>query len=306
MEKLKKGDFIIIKYERKLAHAKVVNPPNKLGRYNVFTQGKLRWLDVDTFVRMGEKDASLKAGEFITNKENLKSVPKIVAPSGESLSPVPDAIINNGVEKLANKIDELAVSEFETAIKSVASVITTDDEMYMAPFRKGKTGKTLTVEQLSDAVGKSTPATKHAVERLVALGYLDLISADIHEYALSIKGLKHIPGTAKPKSEIPKLKTEKSGEVKLSKKNRVLTLLKNPELTVKQIAEMTTSSQSYIRGIKERSAKKMELPEAGTKKREVYDALLLGGTLVEVSKKCKVTISYAYQIRQQMQSAKII
>jgi DNA-directed RNA polymerase specialized sigma subunit len=179
--------------------------------------------------------------------------------------------------------------------------------MYLTPFRKGKSGKTLTVEQVSDMVGKSTPATAHALTRLHGLGFLELLNTELKEYALTIRGLKHVPGNVKPKSDVPKLKTDKqSGEVEVSKKNRVLTLLKNPDLTVKQISEMTGAAQSYIRGIRERAAKKMGEPKAGSIKRKVYDALRAGGTLVDVAKRCKVTVSYAYQIRQQMLSAKII
>jgi hypothetical protein len=347
-ESLKKGDFIVIKFEKKLAHAKVINPPTqpKAGkpRMNVFAQGTLKWIDADQFVRMGEKGASLKAGEFITNKENLKPAKqketasdiqkeiaelgtgktvvvmneKVIPLSGETIriekeSSVADIVDSDPVIKklepgtpvLSNEETSKMVDHGAYPVPSIAT-LTETDEFYLAPFRKGKTGKSLTVEQVSDAVGKSTPATKHAIERLASMGYLDLMNADLQEYALSIKGLKHVPGTAKPKSEIKKLKIDKTGEAVVSKKERVLALLKNPDLTIKDIHDMTGAAQSYIRGVRERNAKKMDVPKEGTIKRKVYDALRLGGTLVDVAKSCKVTISYAYQIRQQMLSAKII
>jgi hypothetical protein len=310
MEKLNKGDFIVIKFEKKLAHAKVVAHVPEKGRINVFTQGTLKWIDDSAFVRMGEKGASLKAGEFVKpKKESSDDIKKEIAELGKS-GTTHSVVMDDKVIPLSGETVRI---EKESSVASIADQpsvnieLTETDEMYLAPFRKGKTGKSLTVEQVSDMVGKSTPATAHALHRLCGLGYLELLNSELKEYALSIRGLKHNTGTAKKTADVPKLKTDKkSGEVALSKKDRVLALLKNPDLSVKQIAEMTGAAQSYIRGIRERTAKKMDVPEEGSIKRKVYDALRAGGTLVDVAKRCKVTISYAYQIRQQMLSAKII
>jgi hypothetical protein len=324
MEKLKKGQFIVIKFEKKLANAKVINPPNDLGRMNVFTQGTLKWINVSDFVRNGEKNAILKKGVFVTKeKESAEDIQKAIAELGSDPKTV--VVMNDKAIKLSG--EKIRIEASKNTLADVADddqkqdmvehgaypgpTVTIDltdaDELYLAPFRKGKSGKTLTVEQVSDMVGKSTPATAHALDRLRGLGFLELINSELKEYALSIKGLKHVPGTAKKKSDVPKLKIDKkSGEVAHSKKDMVLMLLKDPTHTVKSIAEATGAAQSYIRGIRERNAKKMDVPEEGSIKRKVYDALRTGGTLVDVAKKCKVTISYAYQIRQQMLSAKII
>jgi DNA-binding Lrp family transcriptional regulator len=325
MEKLNKGEFIVIKFEKKLAHAKVIAHVPEKGRLNVFTQGTLKWINDTDYVSPGEKGSDLKKGTFITDATNAAAVKKMfkkkettVDIQKEIASLGGGDVVHSGPETPTIHIPKTDIVDHGAYPDNVAQpsaeklkdsiVLTETDEMYLAPFRKGgKSGKTMTVEQVSDAVGKSTPATKHAVERLASMGYLDLINAELHEYALSIKGLKHIPGNVKPASDVKKLKTDKkSGEVELTKKDRVLTLLKNPNLTVKEIAETTGASQSYIRGVRERAAKKMDVPEKGSVKRAVYDALRAGGTLVDVAKRCKVTISYAYQIRQQMLSAKII
>jgi hypothetical protein len=324
MEKLKKGDFIIIKFEKKLANAKVIAHVPEKKRLNVFTQGTLKWMDDSVFVRMGEKGVSLKAGEFVSGKALIEKEQKSQKPTtaeilneieslgdNDNLIPVVvkhlDAVITPSKPITEPVIEAGSDDKLDHGATALNIQLTQTDEMYLAPFRKGKSGKCMTIEQVSDAVGKSTPATKHAIERLHNLGYLDLISTELKEYALSIKGLKHVPGTAKPTSSVPKLKADKkSGEVSTSKKETVLTMLKDPTHTVKSIAEATGASQSYIRGIRERSAKKMEIPEKGTTKRAVYDALRTGGTLVDVAKRCNVTVSFVYQIRQQMLSAKVL
>lgn len=336
MKKLNKGEFIVIKFEKKFAHAKVVAHVPEKKRLNVFTQGTLKWIDDTDYVGMATHDnCDLKKGVFIEKPKGGETT-SFGSIDPKNLTPIPAEVIEMGVEKLGAAIDKMVIEKLEEIadggadaklsdgtmidINTVDMVehgaypdnistkeLTETDEMYLTPFRKGKSGKTLTVEQVSDMVGKSTPATAHALTRLQGLGFLELLNTELKEYALTIRGLKHVPGNVKPKSDVPKLKTDKqSGEVEVSKKNRVITLLKNPDLTVKQISEMTGAAQSYIRGIRERAAKKMEEPKAGSIKRKVYDALRAGGTLVDVAKRCKVTVSYAYQIRQQMLSAKII
>ena len=312
MKTLKKGDFIVIKFGKKLAHAKVINPPNQLERMNVFTQGTLKWIDAADFVRMGEKGASLKKGDFITNSENLKaSKPgSIHVEMNDKKIPLSGKTVRiENESSMASVLDEpepenkLEHGAYPGPKKTAPKIsITTDDETLLAECKKRDV---FNVTELSDAIGKSTPATKHMVDRLVSLGWIEAI--DDNSFGITKAGASHKPGAAKPKTEIKKLKTDKkSGEVSVSKREQILTLLKDPEMTVKMIQDKTGAAPSYIRGIRERNAKKMDIPEEGSLKRKVFDELRLGGTLVDVAKRCKVTVSYAYQIKQQMQAAKII
>lgn len=161
-----------------------------------------------------------------------------------------------------------------------------------------------TAENVSAQIGRSTLGVKIALSQLQARGY---VAAHEGIYAPTGKGLAYEVGTGRPDGKIPKLKTDKkTGEALITKKERVLALLSEGSMSVSQISELTGAAQSYIRGVRERSAKEMEMPKTGTTKREIYDMLRKGASLATVATTCHVTIAYAYQVKQRMISAKII
>lgn len=302
VKELKNGDLIMVKLEGEEAKAKFLKASADETKINVFVKSKLKWIPSEDFIGMAEP---------------LSFVGKSGQDAGKPAAPAPA----KEKKKAAKKAEKAAPNEPESTIAPEAGkdegegaqapeelkLSQTQSKILTALAEKSKPMDILT---LAEVTGILNPQIRKASEGLVSAGLITFEEKNETGAVLEIteKGKTFNPMAKKAAKKAPKkVKAKKEGDASApSKRDQVLNLLKNKDLSIEDIAEKLDTDPNYVREIKASTSKKMEEPDKNSTKGIVFAALKKGKSAKEVAASAKVSTVYVYKIQKQMQSAGLI
>lgn len=309
VKELKNGDLILVKLDGEECKAKFLKLNSDGTKMNVFVKAKLLWVAPDTFIGMAQPLA------IVGKDENTAQEAKV-----EATAPAPKAKAKGskkGAQAAENKAESTQAEEpaktegaKEASLKSLK--LSATQSKVLTAIAQVPDGKEIDILNLAEITGILNPQIRKAAEGLVSAGLITMTdekeTGTKFQITESGEQLNNTPMAKKAaKKPAKKVKAKSSGDAnEPSKRDQIVNLLKNKDLSVDDIADKMDTDPNYVREIKASLNKKMDEPEKGTTKREVFDLLKKGKSAKEAAASAKVSTVYVYKIQKQMQAAGVI
>jgi predicted transcriptional regulator len=311
MDKLKNGDLIKVNYSGKEASAKFLKLNGDGTKMNVVVQARLQWLPVSDFIGMGEKEEK--------GQEPKKEVKASKETKVKTDSPKPEKKAKKQPETSADETKGDA-SEETTSEKKEAEKPVKLSAHQIKILEAIKDAKLTEINEIAMRSGILNPQIRKAADGLIKSGYLIIEETEQTgtHYQLTETGIQLIENQNNQNTEIMAkkkvtkkapakvVKAKKEGKVELSKKDQIIALLKNKDLTITDVAEKMDTDVNYVREIKASIQKKMDEPDKDSKKGKVFKMLQSGKSAKEIAVTLKVSSVYVYKIKGQMTSAGVL